>query len=74
MNDTAQETTAVMATLVKQEVLGTSLLPVEGEQKKEIIPSHIAALLLLKVARSPVFSRPTSLESKLIEFFVFVKF
>ena len=46
MNDTAQETTAVMATLVKQEVLGTSLLPVEGEQQKEIIPSHIAALLL----------------------------
>ena len=49
MNDTAQETTAVMATLVEQEVLGTSLLPVEGEQKKEIIPSHIAALLLIKL-------------------------
>ena len=27
-----------------------------------------------KVARSPVFSRSTNLESKLIEFFVFVKF
>ena len=34
MNDTAQETTAVMATLVEQEVLGKSLLPIEGEQKK----------------------------------------
>ena len=33
MNDTAQETTAVMATLVEQEVLGTSLLPVEEEEK-----------------------------------------
>ena len=48
MNDTAQETTAVMATLVEQEVLGASLLPVEGEKKKEIIPSSIAALLLIK--------------------------
>ena len=28
----------------------------------------------LKVARSPVFLRSTNLESKLIEFFVFVKF
>ena len=34
MNDTAQETTAVMTTSVEQEVLGASLLPVEGEQKK----------------------------------------
>ena len=28
----------------------------------------------IKVARSPAFSRSTNLESKLIEFFVFVKF
>ena len=46
MNDTAQETTAVMATLVEQEVLGKSLLPVEEEENTEIIPSHIAPLLL----------------------------
>ena len=29
MNDTAQETTALIATLVEHEVLGTSLLPAE---------------------------------------------
>ena len=46
MNDTAQETTAVMTTLVEQEVLGASLLPVEEEENTEIIPSHIAPLLL----------------------------
>ena len=33
MNDTAQETTTAMATLVEQEMLGASLLPVEQEQK-----------------------------------------
>ena len=49
MNDTAQETTVAMATLVEHEVLGVPLLPVEGEQKKEILPSHIAALLLITV-------------------------
>ena len=31
-------------------------------------------LYVFKVARSPVFLRSTNLESKLIEFFVFVKF
>ena len=34
MNDTAQETTAVMAMLVEHEVPGASLLPVEGERKQ----------------------------------------
>ena len=34
MNDTAQETTAVMARLVEHEVLGASLLPVEGNRKQ----------------------------------------
>ena len=33
MNDTAQETTAVMATLVEHEMLGVSVLPVEEEKK-----------------------------------------
>ena len=33
MNDTAQETTALTATLVEHEVLGASLLPVEEEKK-----------------------------------------
>ena len=33
MNDTAQDTTAAMATLVEHEVLGASLLPVEEEKK-----------------------------------------
>ena len=46
MNDTAQETIAVMATFVEQEVLGKSLLPVEEEENTEIIPSHIAPLHL----------------------------
>ena len=43
MNDTAQETTAAMATLVEHEVLGASLLSVEGKKR-----GHIAALLLIK--------------------------
>ena len=30
MNETAQETTAVMTLLVEHEVIGASLLPVEG--------------------------------------------
>ena len=34
MNDTAQETTAVMTTLVEQEVLGASLLPVKEENNE----------------------------------------
>ena len=33
MNDTAQETTAVMTLLVEHEVLGASLLSVEEENK-----------------------------------------
>ena len=36
MNDTAQETTAAMATLVEQEMLGASLLPVEKEKKHRL--------------------------------------
>ena len=36
--------------------------------------SHLVAKYLLNVARSPVFSRSTNLESKLIELFVFVNF
>ena len=36
MNDTAQETTTAMATLVEQEMLGASLLPVEQEQKSTL--------------------------------------
>ena len=38
MNDTAQETTAVMARLVEHEVLGASLLP--EEEKKETNTDH----------------------------------
>ena len=39
MNDTAQETTAVMARLVEHEVLGASLLPEEEKKKQtQIIP------------------------------------
>ena len=42
MNDTAQETTAAMATLVEHEMLGASLLPVEEEKKHmQIIPLYI---------------------------------
>ena len=33
MNETAQETTALIATLVEHEMLGVSLLPVEKEKK-----------------------------------------
>ena len=33
MNDTAQETTTAMAVFVEHEVLGASLLPVEGKSK-----------------------------------------
>ena len=35
MNDTAQETTTAMATLVEHEVLGASLLPVEVEKRRK---------------------------------------
>ena len=45
MNDTAQETTAVMTLLVEHELLGASVLPVEGGKKSR---DHIAALLLIK--------------------------
>ena len=41
MNDTAQETTAVMAILVEYEMLGTSLLPIEGNRKQR---SHHLAI------------------------------
>ena len=34
MNDTAQETTAVMTLLVEHELLGASVLPVEGNKKQ----------------------------------------
>ena len=54
MNDTAQETTAAMATLVEHEVLGASLFPVEEERrgKKQSYSSFtqifISTLLILK--------------------------
>ena len=35
MNDTAQETTAAIATLVEHKLLGASVLPVEGEKSKK---------------------------------------
>ena len=45
MNDTAQETTAAMATLVEHEMLGASLLPVEEEKKHmQIVPLYICKL------------------------------
>ena len=34
MNDTTQETTAVMTLLVEHELLGASVLPVEGKNKQ----------------------------------------
>ena len=45
MNDTALETTAAMATLVEQEVLGKSLLSVEEEENTDYT-NHIVPLLL----------------------------
>ena len=47
MNDTAQETTAVMTLLVEHELLGASVLPVEGKKSRD----HIAALLLIKFSQ-----------------------
>ena len=42
MNDKAQETTAEIATLVEHKLLGTSVLPVEGgEKKKDHTTSYI---------------------------------
>ena len=38
MNETAQETTALIATLVEHEMLGVSLLPVEEEKKHRSYP------------------------------------
>ena len=43
MNDTVQETTAVMTLLVEHELLGASVLPVSRD--------HIAALLLIKFSK-----------------------
>ena len=47
MNDTAQETTALIATLVEHEVLGASLLPAEKKKKHRSYPfMHASAAFL----------------------------
>ena len=47
MNDTAQETTAVMTLLVEHEVLGKSVLPVEEETMNfNCTTSHTSAVLI----------------------------
>ena len=40
MNDTAQETTAAMTLLVEHEMLGASLLSVEGDKGKKEKKKH----------------------------------
>ena len=45
MNDTAQETTTAMAVLVEHELLGASLLSVEGKIKQSYISIHLPVKL-----------------------------